>query len=32
MAEAYLADPGLFDTPAMRRLDSLPMGVERRGR
>ncbi|WP_439549422.1 2-hydroxychromene-2-carboxylate isomerase [Falsiroseomonas sp.] len=29
MAEAYLADPNLFETPAMRRLDALPMGVER---
>jgi 2-hydroxychromene-2-carboxylate isomerase len=29
MAEAYLADPALFDAPEMRRLDALPIGVER---
>lgn len=29
MAEAFLADPNLFETPAMRRLDALPIGVER---
>ncbi|MBJ6982282.1 2-hydroxychromene-2-carboxylate isomerase [Luteimonas sp. MC1572] len=29
MFQAYLADPHLFDTPAMRRLEALPVGVER---
>jgi 2-hydroxychromene-2-carboxylate isomerase len=29
MFQAYLADPRLFDTPAMRRLAALPVGVER---
>lgn len=29
MAEAFLRDPGLFDDLEMRRLDALPMGVER---
>lgn len=31
MADAYLADPGLFQTAAMARLDGLPVGVQRRG-
>lgn len=26
----YLHDPGIFDTPEMRRVDSLPMGASRR--
>jgi 2-hydroxychromene-2-carboxylate isomerase len=29
MALAYLDDPALFDDPEMRRLDTLPKGVER---
>lgn len=31
MAEAFLADPGLFRTGEMARLDGLPVGVRRRG-
>lgn len=30
MMRDYLHDPGIFDTPEMRRLDSLPVGVRRR--
>lgn len=29
MLRDYLADPHLFDTPAMRRIDSLPVAAER---
>jgi 2-hydroxychromene-2-carboxylate isomerase len=29
MAQAYLADPGLFDDAQMRRIDSLPAAAER---
>ena len=31
MANAFLADPGLFRTARMARLDTLPVGVRRRG-
>ncbi len=31
MAETFMADPGLFRTGAMARLDGLPVGVRRRG-
>ena len=31
MLRAYLADPGLFDTPEMRRLDALPVAASRKG-
>lgn len=31
MAEAWLADPGLFAAGEMRRLATLPLGVERKG-
>jgi 2-hydroxychromene-2-carboxylate isomerase len=29
MAQAYLADPALFESPEMRRIDSLPAAAER---
>jgi len=31
MLRAYLAEPGLFDTPEMRRLDTLPVTASRKG-
>lgn len=31
MLRAYLADPGLFDTPEMRALDALPVAASRKG-
>ena len=30
LLRAYLADPRLFDTPAMHRIDTLPVAAERR--
>ena len=31
MLRAWLADPGLFDTPQMRALDALPVAASRKG-